>query len=594
MQRTATLILSFYLLFSASAFARSGRGHVLIIHPSDTHSAYWRAALHIQAVSKLTQDFLERYPDGDVVYADGGDLSSKRGYTTSFFSRHIQSDYGELGLAISLGFARYMHVVNTLGNHEQFDWGASGNDIFITLYSKYLRELSQLQGREAKVLAGNLDLAPDWGEKLFAPHADLKLKNGETLRVIGLVLDRFFRKTKYDRVFGTPLFTAIHPMYTVAKKEVEQAAEDGVRTVFSNHANVGSNSGMMLRLNNWRKLTGGKVAEMEIPWVGSGHTHRPTVVLPFEDSNGYFTQPGCDYDFATIHLGPDHRPVSTPILYDENAQKEVIRGGVVLRPYEQKAMEQVEKKLKEIQGALSLRAADNGILVPGGVPEIKENLQREPSVLGIRLAEILARYAATHRFPHLNVVGHIGIWNPSGYRLDHPIPGGRLSAEDFHAMDPHDDETLGLLVPTDTELQAIVTKLRLSREKEGTFGPQLSSHYRMDPDGKLLQFHEGKWGPLRRGYHVASFDTSLARESERVRMLRMIQGSDENRSVPVTDKWVSVAVAHAEVFTCPNLIRFIGENGLVSPEVAAKHLGDWQSLPASPSANGAPRGALLR
>ncbi len=608
MRRLVSLILAFHLL------AGIGSANTLLLVSSDQHSYYGRLSDYLITVSRLSQDFLARYPDGKVVLVNNGDLVGKTGKWTTFAGSDIATDHGKLGLEVLEFLSEYYEIIETLGNHEEFDWSpGEGQRIFVENRNQHIETISRTQAADMRILAANV-LPGKWGKGLFAPYSDVYLADGKRLRFIGMtLLDdpenknwTFREKSNYDPddifdILETEVFfkesgtsdVRIRSVSSlaVAQNQIELAVKEGIdQVVFAIHDNVVRIRELEQSIRAWQKThPDPKVRDLKLPLFLGGHEHVP---LLMQKDTALFVQAGSNYDLARIELN-DAGGVVSSSLYGESVQREIAKQHKTtsLRPAEQAAFNRVKERTAEIRSAMDMRP----VTVTRGIPEAKRDLKAGRSVLGIQVADMLRSYGQTQRsrFP-TPLKDVVAFFNSSGWRVDSPFPPGPLTREDFHMMAPlgiSPGESLssgaGVYQVSGMELQFLFGSFRKAKELTSrVYSPQISSNLREVGENYTLEHWDGsQWAPLSNRTFLLVMDDWLARNPLDLAVWDAILKKGHDNRPSINDALPAILEANAEKFSCTRLLGFIGEHALVP----SSSLEPWLKPQPLPSGSGAHR-----
>ncbi len=566
MRRLVSLIIFSFCLY-ASAVANKLSGPVLILALPDQHSHLGRWPHVIYTLSKLNQDFMARHPNGTVIYVNVGDFIGAAGKYTIFSNTDIPTDYGAISLDIWLHLARYAEVVDVLGNHEEFDWSPGhGNQKFIENRTAYLQKLTDLKGRPAKILAGNLVPAKNEYGKLIAPHTDIPLRSGGQLRFIGMVLENFREKSTYD--FDDP-FTFIHgygginsmrPMVQAIGSELKQGARSGLPMIMAVHERAAEVRNIALAMAEWRSQQASKVSGIRLPvWI-AGHEHK-NVTLKANDESIY--QAGSNGDLMRIELNADFRVVGKPQRYGEEEQRRIFeQQAITLREHEQMAFDLAQKKIAELSTLLNLRS----VVQTSGISCTKEDLKKGPNIVGFQVCEMMRQYGLTQveRYKGDQIEDVVVFLNPSGFRLDQTIAPGFLTPEDFFVMFPfskkpgraHGVQTRAV---TGGELESAFFALREKRRKLKNYSPHTNMYLRESAAGSALEiFGEGGWRPIDRlANYLLITDDWLGQNGEKLEIFKVL--FTDFPTPMIHPPLAEILEAHAGLFNCPQLLEFVSQ-----------------------------------
>ncbi|MBY0369249.1 metallophosphoesterase [bacterium] len=529
MRKIGSLIVGLHLLL-APVFADDELG-ILVI--PDFHMQLPRLATLVKMISKSRRKFQAQYPNGTFVVVFNGDDNADTHWTSFKELNGMTSDYGDIVNDVKAELSHTMRVIDVVGNHD-FDYVKLLGDGWHKLYYEQKMRLQQkialIRPEEPyRILGANLDLG-EFGEPLFAPHADITLKSGKRIRVAGMVFDKFRSGSNYDWDSPFQLFTGVRKMENTGRAILRQAATEGIeQVVFAVHDGILKGRPVAEALDRYQQeLASHTAVNRRIKdithkiWL-FGHEHERHVE---STPQRLYQQCGshgdaCLYVVDTEKTGDTLYTTSIPFI-EQAAFAELQEPGLVLPPpdfHEELAATMAERKYRFVQRGLETAAAvryadDPGIFVfmPPADGK-KSNLKKGPTVFGSLLADALVNYGTEFHSKQKDappVLATIGFYNSSSCRWETELTApivGRAGVAMFIAgiVYPHCGQptVLGLtndrrtdLKVTGAFLQKAFTQLRQLRAKDKVYTPQLSSNCREEAGGILWVRTGETWAPI--------------------------------------------------------------------------------------------------
>lgn len=458
-------------LSSNQAFGRNGA--VLIIQYSDSHSYYVSIPVMLGMVRKRIKEFLINSPDGEIIFINNGDLSSRSAWC---------NDEGWLNFRLLRHFGTYYPGIWVPGNHEALDWrGADGRRLFIQ-QSEFLKgqnvpiplaEWDKIYRRPGiSPVAANLEIAPPL-QPHFQPYRDIPiLKGTKTVRMLGYTIDDYFKHAVYNLDIQPELFSDTHNLQMTIRRQLLEAEADGVDWVIpSFHQGIAHVEKYAEQIRSFVE-NNGRLSRLRIPAMFAADDHkedeREVLGYPIFDS-------GSKYSFRSVELDQNGKVVRQKLHRPKDLTKQD-RGALndFLLPVDRSFLRhEVAPLLKEVRSLLS-----QGLGIHYSTTETRYDMGVRRTQTGTLLADsyvIYGRQLLSNEGTYHGDLPVISLVNSEGYRNEDPIAGPEVLVGDIYAMNPY-FLTPGTFILSGAQAQALYTSVRNARALEGIYMPQMSSN----------------------------------------------------------------------------------------------------------------------
>jgi hypothetical protein len=481
-------------LSTEPAFGRTGA--VLIIQYSDSHSHYVSIPMMLGMVRKRIKEFLINSPEGDIIFINNGDASSRGAWC---------NDEGWLNFRLLRHFGVYHPGIWVPGNHEALDWrGPDGRRLFIQ-QSEFLRginiEVPNADGdgpdkRPGIVpVAANLEIAPAL-QPYFQPYRDISILNGtKTVRLLGYTIDDYFKHAVYNFDIQPELFSDSHNLQITIRRQLAKAEADGVHWVIpSFHQGIAHVEKYAEQIRAYIEQNK-RLNRLRIPAMFAADDHKEdekeVLGYPIFDS-------GSKYTFRSIELDHSGKVVRQKLHRPEDLTK-VERQALndYLLPADRSFLRhEVAPLLKQVRSLLS-----QGLGIQYSTTETRSDMELRRTQTGNLLGDsytIYGRQLLSNEGNYHGDLPVISFVNSLGYRNEDPIAGPEVRVGDIYAMNPY-FLTPGTFILSGTQAQTLFTSIRNAHSVEGVYMPQMSSNLEEQPDSTRLMIRltpDGESVPL--------------------------------------------------------------------------------------------------
>ena len=452
------------------------------------------AELYLRATAKLASDFRARAGAANpVLYLLNGDIAG-----VSMWSIR---DRGEGMWNFFAALTPDHDLIPGLGNHEGIDYEPEfGNDFYLQQSRRFLAAANSHRSAAyppIRITVANLVPGASAGD-LFQPFQDRVLAHGKRLRVIGLVLDTLLNESLHDANDPVQVWKSVDPMLEVAKRQLLQAADEGISiVVIQCHERMSKVTAFTEKLLEW-KATEPRLAQLKLPIVFAAHDHK---IAEKQIGETRIFDSGTEFTFTQAEIDDDGNFVQGGVV-ERALQKEIGRDQA-LSATEQQAVAAIQPEIAELE-----RHYGRVLGSTDAYPEIRSNLEKGRSRLGIRLADGMKHWAedswsvlsADPALPPIE--GAVSFYNSGTYRLVEPIQAGPLTYGHVIQMMPF-QRSWGMVLWKGSDVQAVFASLRSSQARtNGLFTPQFSSNLR-ELAGHQLEIlaQDGTWGALKPDAH---------------------------------------------------------------------------------------------
>lgn len=466
--------LFFFFLPALSTKPAFGRnGAVLIIQYSDSHSYYVSIPTMLGMVRKRIKEFLSNSPDGEIIFINNGDLSSRSAWC---------NDEGWLNFRLLRHFGSYHPGIWVPGNHEALDWrGADGRRLFIQ-QSEFLRgqtvtvpdpDWDKIYRRSGIVpVAANLEIAPAL-QPHFQPYRDIPiLKGTKTVRMLGYTIDDFFKHAVYNLDIQPELFSDTHNLQMTIRRQLVEAEAAGVDWVIpSFHQGIGHVEKYAEQIRAFVE-NNGRLSRLRIPAMFAADDHKEAekevLGYPIFDS-------GSKYTFRSVELDLNGKVVRQKLHRpkDLSRQEREALNDYLLPVDKSFLRHEVAPLLREVRSLLS-----QSLGIQYSTTETRRDMELRRTETGTLLGDSYAIYGHQLLADEGNYHGAlpvISFVNGSGYRNEDPIAGPDLLVGDIYAANPY-FLTPGIFILSGKQAQDLYTSIRNERALEGVYMPQMSSN----------------------------------------------------------------------------------------------------------------------
>lgn len=449
-----------FLFVLALFLAQVASANIRIYRSSDIHSDYDKTEGYVKTTAALTQEFLAQDPKGTVVHLVNGDIAGMGDWTYHDRGGTTYKIFGDL--------AKDHRLIVNLGNHEAFDYrGQAGNDLF----KKQVRDLIRIakkteKNANFKITTANLDLT--WiGKRLFKPYEDLTSNTGAKLRVVGLVLDDFYKYSAYDPNAKYQAFRNVTSMLDVAKEQILQSRADGIDAVILMfHEEYQLVTQLTAQILEWKKSQP-DLANLKIPVVVAAHDHLMKIVPVGETT---VIDSGSNFQFSMIDLD-DNLNLKEVRQFDTKDQAAFMNFSVLTKN-EKKAIERAKKEKH-------LVLTDLAKIILGkteGFSDTRVELKQGRRALGTKMAETLRDWAIQELSDqNILVKDVVAFWNSGTYRMNKAIPKGHITKLTTFQIYPSPFPSY-IYVMKGAQVQRIFEALRRYGSSKNEFTPQTSAN----------------------------------------------------------------------------------------------------------------------
>lgn len=459
------------VLSTKQAFARNGA--VLIIQYSDSHSYYVSIPMMLGMVRKRIKEFLINSPDGEIIFINNGDLSSRSAWC---------NDEGWLNFRLLRHFGSYYPGIWVPGNHEALDWrGTDGRRLFIQ-QSEFLRgqtvavpdsDWDQIYKRAGIVpVAANLEIAPAL-QPHFQPYRDIPILRGtKTVRMLGYTIDDFFKHAVYNLDIQPELFSDTHNLQLTIRRQLMEAEAAGVDWVIpSFHQGIGHVEKYAEQIRAFVE-NHGRLSRLRIPAMFAADDHkeeeREVLGYPIFDS-------GSKYSFRSVELDLNGKVVRQKLHHPKDLSKQEREAlNDYLLPVDRSFLRhEVAPLLREVRSLLS-----QSLGIQYSTTETRRDMELRRTETGTLLGDSYVIYGHQLLADEGNYHGALPVVsfvNGSGYRNEDPITGPDLLVGDIYAANPY-FLTPGIFILSGKQAQELYTSIRNERALEGIYMPQMSSN----------------------------------------------------------------------------------------------------------------------
>lgn len=493
----------YWLVILACSVPFVSNANLVLFQSSDQHSELPNLENFIRTTSYLRARFqADRQASADqVIYLFNGDLAGASAWT--------ERDQGSFMYYLVSELGQEFPVMLNLGNHEGFDWrNAKGNSTFHRQTAEVIERLRDAQKGDTRLLTANVLPAHD-SKNLFGSSRDIATPTGTRIRFVGLILKNLYEVSDYSAAHQPQVFERILDPYEVAKKELEQAAREGIQSIiFFCHDGFHNTVAWVEKLLRWKKTQNGPIQHLRIPVVFAAHDHVPAYTQTKLDNTTFVIDSGTQFAMDMVELDDGAELVSFKHVSVE--EQKGYHDFDELTPSERRILQQTAPLYQE------LKVRNQTVLAQiSAFPEIRSDFKKGRTELGTRISNALVQWGrdVLAKEPNPSVLGIVSFYNSSSWRRNVGFEKGPFTRADALSLYPMPGEP-SLWLLKGEQIQHLFQTLRTYGEKEQTmYTPQLPSHLREVKERTLEMLNgAGKWEPLQKdGLYVLALDAWLSR-----------------------------------------------------------------------------------
>ena len=435
------LYLVRFFVFSLLLWSAFAQAQVRLIQWSDSHSTMATLTQQMMAVDEKAQEFLNQYPQGEVVVVVLGDHISLNPYSLQ--------NQGWLGLEAMYRLKERGHTVLFVpGNHDGFDWESLGESSTL-----FMDQIKQLHQWGIPVLAANVDQVHPSVQNHITDLYPLKSLK-EPSYIAGAVLSHLIKGGHPRSQAASKVFGKVHQPPVFFHSLSSRLKDLGASQVFL--AIHQGTHGLMKQIPSLLEAT--EPLDLKVPLIMTAHDH---MVAAFGSQGVLISNGGSHGSFNVIDIPRDGRLKNLAIQHMARSQRthreidprNFTRGVSEVRPHDPMDHEgaswlmdfhqRVLKQVKEVDGQLGQLFQKMGTLPKA------QSLSASRSQGGRVMAEALGLWARSQP------------WSLSKNRtlamisLDHPLTQliGRSGPPFTDRWDPYEEALLyPLFLPGEAHL----------------------------------------------------------------------------------------------------------------------------------------------